>query len=132
MLALDDDGRVLLVRHADSGAWGLVGGAIDVDGRPVEAAIRETEEEAGLRVQVGGIKAVLGGPEFRVTYPNGDETAYASVVYAARVVGGTEAPDFEETTETGWFGPAELPELDLNPFAWATFHKLGWLRALSG
>jgi hypothetical protein len=71
---------------------------------------------------------VLGGPRFRVTYPNGDETAYVSAVYEARVSGGSPAPDGDETTEVGWFAPDELSAADLGPIARATFEELGWLR----
>ena len=88
VLVRDDENRVLLVRHADSGRWGLIGGAVEVDERPEAAAIRETQEEAGVLVDLTGLVTVLGGPEFRVTYPNGDRAAYVSAVYEARVSGG--------------------------------------------
>ncbi|TML86569.1 MAG: NUDIX domain-containing protein [Actinobacteria bacterium] len=127
VLVRDGEGRVLLVRHSDSGSWGLVGGAVEVDERPGDAAVRETEEETGLRVDLTGLIAALGGKKFRVTYPNGDETAYVSVVYDARVTGGNERPDGGETIDLDWFRPEDLPTVDLGPFAEATFEELGWL-----
>ncbi len=127
VLVRDDKGRVLLVRHADSGLWGLIGGAIEVDERPEQAAVRETHEETGLRVELTALVAVLGGPRFRVNYPNGDETAYVSVVYEARVTGGTKRPDGDETVEVDWFWPEDLAKIGLGPFAVATFDELGWL-----
>jgi hypothetical protein len=33
-------------------------------------------EEAGIRVELGAILGVFGGPDYRVTYPNSDESAY--------------------------------------------------------
>jgi 8-oxo-dGTP pyrophosphatase MutT (NUDIX family) len=40
----DDAGRVLLVRHSDTGQWGAVGGGIDPGESPAEAARREAWE----------------------------------------------------------------------------------------
>jgi ADP-ribose pyrophosphatase YjhB (NUDIX family) len=128
VLVRDDQDRVLLVRHADSGRWGLIGGAVEVDERPEAAAVRETQEEAGVRVELTGLVTVLGGPEFRVTYPNGDRAAYVSAVYEARISGGSPRPDHDETIEVGWFRPEDLPGADLGPLARATFEELDWLR----
>jgi ADP-ribose pyrophosphatase YjhB (NUDIX family) len=128
VLVRDDDDRVLLVRHADSGRWGLIGGAVEVDERPEAAAVRETREEAGVVIELTGLVTVLGGPAFRVTYPNGDRAAYVSAVYEARVSGGTPRPDHDETVEVGWFRPEDLPGADLGPLARATFEELNWLK----
>ena len=35
---------------------------------------------------------VLGGPDFEVSYPNGDRTAYVTAVYEARIITGSPAP----------------------------------------
>lgn len=43
-------GRVLLLRHPKLGLWLPPGGHIDPPELPDEAAVREVEEEAGLRV----------------------------------------------------------------------------------
>jgi 8-oxo-dGTP pyrophosphatase MutT (NUDIX family) len=126
VLPRDADGRILLVRLADGG-WATIGGAVEPDEAPAEAAVREAKEEAGVDVELGPIVGAVGGPAFRVRYPNGDETAYVAVVYDAIVVGGTAAPDHDETVEVGWFGPDELVDLDLGPFALATFEALGLL-----
>ena len=127
VLVRDDDGRLMLVRHADSGLWGLIGGAIEVNERPEDTAIRETEEETGLIVEPTHLVTVLGGPRFRVRYPNGDETAYVTVVYEARVLGGVERADGDETIELGWFRLEDLKTIDLGTIAQATFEELGWL-----
>lgn len=123
VLPRDDDGRILLVRLADGG-WATIGGVVEPDEDPADAAVREAKEEAGVDVVLGPILGAVGGPDFRVRYPNGDETAYVSVVYDATVVGGDAAPDHDETVEVGWFSPAELASLDLGSFARSTFRAL--------
>ncbi len=127
VLARDDVGRVLLVKHTYTGAWGLVGGTVEPDEDPADAAVRETLEETGLRVSITGLRAVLGGPEFRMTYPNGDEVSVVQTVYDAVVDGGTARPDHDETSDVGWFTIDELPVTDLGRFAQATFAALGWI-----
>lgn len=128
VLPTEDDGRVLLVRQTEFGTYGTIGGAVDEDESPADAARREAREESGLEVELTGILGAVGGPEFRITYPNGDRTAYVSVVYAARVTGGTPRPDGDETDALRWFTRAELaaPDAPLGDFARATFGALGW------
>jgi 8-oxo-dGTP pyrophosphatase MutT (NUDIX family) len=49
VLPRDKDGRLLLVRDAETGYWQTIGGAIEPDESPQEAAFREAREEAGSR-----------------------------------------------------------------------------------
>lgn len=113
-LARDDQGRFLLVRQSDSGLWGTVGGSVEPDESPWDTAVREAREEAGVTVRLLGIRAVMGGPEFRVTYSSGDVCSYVAIVFDAEVTGGTPHPDGEETTEVGWFSPTEADDLQLD------------------
>jgi 8-oxo-dGTP pyrophosphatase MutT (NUDIX family) len=48
---------------------------------PAEAAVRETREEIGVEVRLMRVLDVLGGPDYEVSYPNGDRTAYVTTVY---------------------------------------------------
>jgi 8-oxo-dGTP pyrophosphatase MutT (NUDIX family) len=116
VLPWEEDGRLLLVQLADTGQWATIGGAVEPDESPEDAAIRETEEEAGVAVELRGIRAVLGGPQFRILYPNGDETAYVSTVFDARVTAGTPGPDHDETIGVGWFSPSELETASMSAF----------------
>jgi 8-oxo-dGTP pyrophosphatase MutT (NUDIX family) len=108
VLIWDQDDRLLLVRGADTGTWQMVGGAVEPGESPYDAARRETAEETGLEVSLSAIRAVIGGPRFEHTYPNGDQVAFVSTVFDARIVSGTPVPDDDEVDEIAWFQPAEL------------------------
>jgi len=127
VLPRDDRGRLLLVRHADDGQWGTIGGLIEVDEAPADAAIREAREEAGVEVTLGSLRAALGGAEFHIEYSNGDRAAYVSIVYDAEVVGGTPRADDDEISALEWVRSDRLAAVDLSPFARATFSALDLL-----
>jgi 8-oxo-dGTP pyrophosphatase MutT (NUDIX family) len=114
VLPRDGSGRILFVRQVDSGSWATIGGTIEPDETPEEAARREALEEAGVVVHLDRLLLVLGGPDYRITYPNGDQAACVPTVYEATVESGDPAPDHDETSEVGWFHPADLSRLDLN------------------
>jgi 8-oxo-dGTP pyrophosphatase MutT (NUDIX family) len=120
------NGDILLVRTIDTGQWALIGGAIDPDESPQEAAVREAQEEAGIDVALGPILGVFGGPQFRLTYPNGDQTSYVSVVFDATVTGGSPTPDGEETFAVQWWPPDNLPYDEMGAFTRALLRGLGF------
>jgi ADP-ribose pyrophosphatase YjhB (NUDIX family)/catechol 2,3-dioxygenase-like lactoylglutathione lyase family enzyme len=121
----DGEGRVLLVRTTDTDQWAAIGGAVEPDESPEQAALREAEEEAGVVLRLGSVLAVLGGPAYRMTYPNGDQTSYVSTVFDARVIGGAPAPDGDETSDVQWWDPAGLPSGEMSPFTRALVRDAG-------
>ena len=121
----DDAGRILLVRAIDTDQWTLIGGAVEPDESPAEAAVRETQEEAGVTVSLGAILGVVGGPAFRITYPNGDETSYVSTVFAATVTGGDPRPDGDETSAVQWWPADRLPYHEMSAFTRALLGAVG-------
>jgi ADP-ribose pyrophosphatase YjhB (NUDIX family) len=125
VLPRDEAGRLLLVRLIDTGNWATVGGVVEPDESPHECAIREAEEESGVTVRLGRVLGVLGGPEYRVIYPNGDQSAYVVTVFDATVIGGTPRPDGDETSEVAWFEPDALPLDQMGGLARALFRDLG-------
>jgi 8-oxo-dGTP pyrophosphatase MutT (NUDIX family)/predicted kinase len=126
VLPRDDAGRLLLVRLVDSGNWSTIGGAVEPDESPRECAVREAEEEAGVAIELGNILGVFGGPEYRVTYPNGDESAYVVTVFDASVIAGAPQSDGDETSEVQWFRPDELPLDQMGDLTRALFRDLGF------
>ncbi|HEX5294919.1 MAG TPA: NUDIX domain-containing protein [Streptosporangiaceae bacterium] len=108
-VVVDDGGRILLGRRADTGTWSLPGGAIDPGEQPADAAVREVYEETGVRIAVERV----GGVALReITYPHGDVCQYLTVWFRCRAIGGRAVVNDEESSAVGWFGPEELPDLD--------------------
>lgn len=116
-LVFDVAGRLLLQRHGDTGRWVAPGGAVEPDESPADALARELWEETGLVCAPVSLLGVFGGPEYRVRYRNGDETAYVMAAYECRVVGGELRPDGEESAELRWVTQAEAEALALAPWA---------------
>ena len=89
----DPGGRILLVRRADDGLWGLPGGWLEPNEAPAEAAVRETREETGLEVRTTRLVDVF-------TRRAGEGDALQStvgVVYLCEQVGGTLRGSHEGT-----------------------------------
>ena len=126
MLIWDDDGRLLLMREAQTGLWQTVGGMVDPDESPSEAALREGAEETGLAVRLERLRSALGGPGYRVRYLNGDLCAYVSIVFDAVVVSGDLAGD-DEVAELRWFRVDEIGALELDPLNRHLLHDTGVL-----
>jgi 8-oxo-dGTP pyrophosphatase MutT (NUDIX family) len=127
VLPRDAVGRILLVRLIDTGKWATIGGAVEPDESPRSCAIREAREEAGVGIELGAILGVLGGPDYRVTYPNDDESAYVVTVFDAAVTEGTPHPDDDETAEVGWFPLDKLPIAEMGRLTQAIFRDLGFV-----
>lgn len=103
VLVWDDVGRLLLVKNADDEAWGVPGGMIEPLETPADAAVRETWEETGIKVQLTGILGVFAGRECQTTYPNGDTISWVATIFHADALEGKPRPDFNETLEVQFF-----------------------------
>jgi ADP-ribose pyrophosphatase YjhB (NUDIX family) len=116
-VVLDDDGRVLLGRRADSGRWALVAGILDPGEEPAVGLAREVLEETAVEVHVEALAAVTTTP--MVTYPNGDRSAYLDLCFVARPVSPAAARAArvadDESIEVGWFPLEALPD-DVTPW----------------
>lgn len=61
-LFFDDAGRVLLVRPSYKSGWDIPGGYVEPGESPLQACIREVEEELGIRPAVGRLLVVDWAP----------------------------------------------------------------------
>lgn len=125
VLVTDERGRILMVEQNDLKKWSTVGGAIEPGESPPEAAIREAREETGLTVQIQELVGVAGGKGYEITYSNGDQCAYISIIYRARVTDGALSPDGSEVAQCRWVATADLASLDLSPFTRTLLTEIG-------
>jgi 8-oxo-dGTP pyrophosphatase MutT (NUDIX family) len=108
VVVVDDAGRVLLARRADTRRWAIIGGIIEPGEEPADTVVREVLEETGVRCVVTQLVGVYLTPE--VTYPNGDHAQYVVTTFTARAVGGTPTVGDDESLEVGYFPPEALPD----------------------
>jgi ADP-ribose pyrophosphatase YjhB (NUDIX family) len=124
----DDAERVLFIRRADDGRWGLPAGAVDPGESPAEAIVREVLEETGLMVRPARVAGVFGGAGYRHRYPNGDQAEWVVAVFECEVVGGQLTPQDGEALELRYFAPEEAPTLQL-PYPRTLFERPSSRRA---
>jgi ADP-ribose pyrophosphatase YjhB (NUDIX family) len=100
-LGVDARGRVLLARHRfGAPQWRFLGGFLHPRERAEDALAREVREETDLVIEVGPVLEVVTG--FR--------WARVELVFAFRVIGGTEALT-AEVAEIRWFPRDALPDV---------------------
>lgn len=111
--AVIDQDQLLLLRHREDGRWGTPGGAVEPGESPEEAVRRELAEETGLDLYPDALIAVTGGPGHVVHYPNGDQTAYITAVFAL-AFDDTQVirPDGVEVDAARWVGASDLDGLE--------------------
>ena len=117
VLPLDEGGRVLRPGRLVTATAGEPSAVPLTSGEsPAQAAIREAREEIGVAIRLTRLVDVLGGPDYEVTYPNGDRTAYVTAVYEASIVEGVPAPADGELSDVAWFTREELSTIPLSRF----------------
>jgi ADP-ribose pyrophosphatase YjhB (NUDIX family) len=114
-LVRDTDGRVLLASLSESGPWSCLGGGVSGDESLATAAVRFARKDCGLSVEVSEVVAECGA-----------DTTYVATVYAAKLLGDSDTTAAPMLVR--WFAPAELAGLNLDEFATAALHDLGFLQ----
>ncbi len=114
VLAVNDQGAILLQRRRDTGQWALPMGKMEIGETPTDCAIRETREETGVDVEVTGLVGIYSDPAHVVAYTDGEVRQEYEVTLLARPVGGAPSAN-DEASDVGWFTPDELGALDIHP-----------------
>jgi len=100
-----NDGKILLVKRArepKQGWWCIPAGFMEWTEHPSETAIREVEEETGLKVKLDSLFEVYSGTD-------DPRTNAILIVYLATVIEGTPRAG-DDADEVGYFSFDALPE----------------------
>jgi ADP-ribose pyrophosphatase YjhB (NUDIX family) len=112
----DDEGRILLVRRADTGNWELPGGRVELGESAEVAAVREVAEESGVIIRIIDLMGVYSDPGHIMVYPaTGEARQQFAVCFHALPVEGGPAPDHDETCEAAWVHPRQVPRIPMHP-----------------
>jgi ADP-ribose pyrophosphatase len=110
-----EDDRYLLIKRAaepDAGLWSIPGGLVEIGERGKEAAVREAEEETGLRVEIekvlGVVDKIIRDEDSRIKYH------FVIIDYLATATGGSMRA-MSDALEARWVKAEELTDYELSP-----------------
>ena len=108
VITSEEEPRVLLIERGEEpfkGCWAIPGGFLNMDETTEQCAIRELEEETGLKVtdlqQIGAYSKVDRDPRGRTI----------SVAYLAVIDKPAEVRGLDDAAKAEWFDLSALPEL---------------------
>jgi len=113
------EGRVLVIHHRKLDRWLPLGGHIELDEDPEQAALRETLEESGLDVELLGERPpttgpgtrALIGPRYLDIHRISDTHEHIGMIYFARPKGGQVTLAQAEHHDIKWCTAEQLESL---------------------
>ena len=113
------DGKVLVIHHKKLDRWFPLGGHIELDEDPEQAALRETKEESGLDVELIGERPPTTGPGTRALirprfldiHRISETHEHIGMIYFARPQSGQATLAPAEHHAIRWCDARELDEL---------------------
>ncbi|RXT24080.1 DNA mismatch repair protein MutT [Rhizobium leguminosarum] len=106
--ALIEGGKILLVREKSDGRWTLPGGFADTGRSASENVVTEIHEEAGLQVSATHLYSVRH--KAKAAY-DPDARDFYKLFFLCERSGEMTMKAGIETSEVGFFAPADLPDL---------------------
>ena len=108
-------GKILLERRRDSDTWGLVGGGVKKTETALEAMVRETREELGLRLPADRFQklAVYGEPGRIAAYRDGSIWRMVIVVFGLDFPELPQMKISSESKELRFFSKEELKDIEI-------------------
>lgn len=103
VMVFDSQGRVLLIEHSYIPGWHMPGGGLERGESAEEAAIRELEEEAGIRAT--GRLTLVSVHDNRATF-RGDHV----LIFRLEEWIAVEPTSRGEILRREWFDPRDLPD----------------------
>jgi 8-oxo-dGTP pyrophosphatase MutT (NUDIX family) len=113
------EGKVLLIHHRNLNKWLPLGGHIELDEHPEQAALREAREESGLEVELLGERPpttepgtrALIAPRFLDIHRITDTHEHIGMIYWARPKSGALKLSAAEHHDIRWCSAADLDDL---------------------
>ena len=113
------DHKILVVHHRNLNNWLPLGGHIELDEDPEQAALREAKEESGLDVELLGERPPTTGPGTRALiaprfldiHRITGTHQHIGLIYWARARGGKLALSVSEHHDIRWCSTADLDTL---------------------
>lgn len=109
----NDDGQILLIKRPQSGVWLYPTGWADVGYSAAEVAVKEVEEETGIRCEPVSLLSVVDGQRMGFS-----RFAMYLLLFHCRATGGELQGHPLETDDVGWFGEDELPHVTAGAAWW--------------
>ena len=114
-----DGGKLLLIHHRTLNKWLPLGGHIELDEDPEQAALREAREESGLEVELLGERPPTTGPGTRALitprfldiHRISDTHEHIGLIYWARPKAGTVRLAPDEHHDIRWCAAGDLEGL---------------------
>ncbi|MFA6436985.1 MAG: NUDIX domain-containing protein [Candidatus Paceibacterota bacterium] len=91
----DENKNIALLYVSKAGYYKLPGGGVEKDESPIEAAVRETLEEAGCNLEITGEIGKIVEYRGQDDYQDSNGIIQTSFCYIAQVIGTKKEPSFE-------------------------------------
>lgn len=108
--------ELLLIHKIDNDYWALPGGGMDLGESVTDAAIRETLEEAGIRIAITGLIGIYTDPGHVMAYSDGEVRQEFSMCFHARPISNQRPrEDKTETRAAKWVPVSQVTDLNIHP-----------------
>jgi 8-oxo-dGTP pyrophosphatase MutT (NUDIX family) len=128
-LIINEEGKVLLLKHKKLGVWLYPGGHVEKEETPDQALVREVKEETGLEIEIISNKDEDLADELNdvdvLHHPyailcerigNDDQHYHIDLVYRCKIIENkAEQVNLQEAEEMNFFGKEDLAELEMFP-----------------
>lgn len=96
-VAIIEDNKILLLHRVDNGKWTMPGGTMEFGESLTRCAVREVEEETGLKIEINGIIGTYSDPNILIEYSDGEIRQEFTTVYLGFIKSGEIKIDHESS-----------------------------------